>query len=215
MIQVLLLVFVLLATPAFAEWEAAVYGGGSFTNKTHLDSTGPPSLTLNHVKVDSSGTVGGKLGYWFTEISKNVAFGAGIDAFYFRPDIPGQTVDGQLGGTPIIAQTNPINVRTIGIGFDVLKLRVPLFRDDDFPNGRFFPTAGVGPALFISEFKLGNNKVNDTTIGLKAGGGAEFLLTQAVGLFAEYRFTHFKAEGSDLSGNLNTHHITGGVALHF
>ena len=215
MIHVLVLAFVLLATPAFAEWEAAVYGGGSFTNNTHLDSTEPPSVTLNRVKVDSSGTAGGKLGYWFTEISKNVAFSAGIDVFYFRPNIPSQTVELQFVGGSFPVETNPINVRTLGIGFDVLKLRVPLLRDEDFPNGRFFPTAGVGPALFVSEFKLGNNKVNDTTIGLKAGGGAEFLLTQAVGLFAEYRFTHFKAEGAELSGNLNTHHITGGVALHF
>lgn len=143
MIQALVLAFVLLATPAFAEWEAAVYGGGSFTNNTHLDSTGPPSLTLNHVKVDSSGTVGGKLGYWFKEISQNVAFGAGIDVFYFRPNIPSQTVELQFVGGSFPVETNTINVRTIGVGFDVLKLRVPLFRDDDFPNGRFFTTAGV------------------------------------------------------------------------
>jgi len=216
---VIALAFLSLASPAYAEWEVALYGGGSFTNNTDIDVTGPFNATLRHAKIDSSGTAGGKLGYWFTGISPHVALGAGVDVFYFRPNISSQTVELQVGGTSAIVGINPINVRTLGIGFDVLKLRVPLLRDEEFVNGRFLPYAGVGPALFVSEFKVSNGTVHDTALGIKAGGGAEFLLTPVVGLFAEYRFTHFtaKVNGStaNYSGDFNTHHITGGVAVHF
>lgn len=215
---VLALVLMLLATPAWAEWELAVYGGMAFTDK--LSFSVPPGVAVNGVKVDTSGEIGGKFGYWFTQLSRDVSVGMGMDVFYFRPNIPAQTLFSSFQGQPVTVKlTEGFNVHTTVIGFDVVKLRVNLAPDAEFPNGRFQPNVSIGPAIFLTSIKTSTVSNDNTTLGFKAAAGAQLLLTDMIGLFGEYRFTHFQTDGTiagaTVSTNVNTHHLVGGLALHF
>ncbi len=222
MIFFLLLFLVLVPFPALAEFELAVYGGGSFTNKTDI-TVSSVNATFSNLKLDDSATVGGKAGYWFPAFGNIVAYGLGVDVFYFRPNIPQQNVAVRVGNLQGSALFSPVNVRTLGIGLDLLKLRLELMKDEHFQEGRLQPYASVGPAIFMTEFEAGT-KQDDTKLGLKAGAGVQFLLTQMLGLFAEYRFTHYAAEAQvaapplgslTAEGDINTQHLVGGLALRF
>ena len=87
------------------------------------------------------------------------------------------------------------NLPAFGIGFDVLRLRAPLLRDDEFVHGRLQPYISAGPALFISWAGQNRNvqpfgqHATDVNMGVKAEGGVSFLVTETVDLFTEYRFT--------------------------
>jgi opacity protein-like surface antigen len=133
------------------------------------------------------------VGYWFSSIP---FFGMGLDVFYMEPDIKQQSAS--LGG--VSGQLFSMDIRTIAIGFDVIKLRAPLAVSDEFPHGRIQPSLTLGPALFISEIKDSNNfnppnqSQSDTRVGFKGNAGATLMLTKAIGLFAEYRFTYYHVE---------------------
>ncbi|BCA55349.1 hypothetical protein W02_24890 [Nitrospira sp. KM1] len=221
--MIFFLILLLMPVPAFAELEIAAYGGGSFTNKTNITEDSL-NLSINNVKFDDSVTVGGKVGYWFPAFSNILSYGLGVDVFYFRPNISEQTVGLRVGNLQGSGRLSAINIRTVGIGVDILKLRLELLKDDHFQQGRFQPYITAGPAIFLTEFKQDNEKANDTKLGLKAGGGVQVLFTNMVGLFAEYRFTHYvgavdvefsPVDTRTLEGDINTHHLVGGLALHF
>src|SRR6266480_6985317 len=66
----------------------------------------------------------------------------------------------------------------------------------------------------------------DTSLGLKAGIGATWFVTQNMGVFGEYRFTHFSPEfefQNTFPGNtklkvhtdINTNHLLIGVSFRF
>jgi opacity protein-like surface antigen len=234
-LAVLLMCIVVMPLAVSAEWYADLYGGGAFTSNTTgtQNSTFGPSTLTGDLKVDSSITGGGRAGYWFNSLPY---MGAGLDIFYFQPDIPTQTVPTTItspfgsGTAPLTSQKYSISV--IGIGFDVLRLRLPLMKTEEFPHGRVQPYLTAGPALFISKVKDSGNFVpanqskTDTSIGLKAGAGLAFHLTRAIALFGEYRFTHFKADVTfndsteppsqeNIEATLNTHHVIGGISFRF
>jgi opacity protein-like surface antigen len=58
------------------------------------------------------------------------------------------------------------------------------------------------------------------SVGVKAGAGMSYQVTQLIGLFGEYRFTHFEAQHEfagpiQLSETFNTHHVIGGLSFRF
>jgi opacity protein-like surface antigen len=217
---------------AYAEWTADIYAGGAFTNKTDFTNTSTvdPSLTAIGVKVDSSFTGGGRLGYWLEGAD---FLGFGIDVFYFRAKAPSQSVPVRIGGGPTVPGLAAFDyMPVVGIGFDVLRLRLPLVKSDEFPHGQLQPYVSAGPALFITQLKGSDafdppgQRKTDTAVGVKVGAGMAFLLSRSVALFGEYRFTHFKAEHSFQDGTpppstetftatLNTHHVVGGISFRF
>lgn len=220
--------------PASAEWAGEIYGGVAKTSKADVTDTSSLGLTatVTDVKLDASGTVGGRIGYWFPEFAGLASFGMGLDAFVFGADIDQQTVPVQFGGFSGTGTLNRVDVEVLGIGFDVLKLRLHLSKSEQYPQGQLQPYATAGPALFRAKFKDTNNVTpnnqseSDTALGVKVGLGLQYLVTSNIGLFGEYRFTHFTADASfqdttapasteTLSSTFNTHHLVGGLAFHF
>jgi opacity protein-like surface antigen len=229
---------------ASAEWYADLYGGGAFTQNTtgRQISNGGFSFTVDDLKVDESFTGGGRAGYWFESLPW---YGAGLDVFYFQPNIPQQTArttsttpfsntglgfpfeNGSVGN----ATANKISLSAIGIGFDVLRLRVRLLKNDAFPHGRLQPYVTAGPALFITKVGVDHFTPTDqsktvTSWGYKAGAGVSYHITKLVGLFVEYRFTHFKTDVTfrddsvfsseeTLQATFNTHHGIAGLSFRF
>ena len=222
-IVLVMMLLCLVPTAALAEFELAGYGGVSFRQKGDVSVQAQGvTLQLQDVSFNQSVTYGGKIGYWFPMDA--IALGIGIDVFRFTPDVDSQIVFATLNGRAGTARLSPLSLSVVGIGFDVLKLRGQIERTEEFPNGQFQPYLTAGPAIFLSSMTDTNNflppnqKRDETSIGLKVSAGAQVLLTQAIGLFGEYRFTHFAADfgfPATVSHTFDTHHFVGGLAVHF
>jgi opacity protein-like surface antigen len=221
-------------TSAEAEWYVDVYGGASITQKANVTniSSFPADLTLHDIDFATSGTVGGRAGYWFDSLPW---FGVGLDVFQFWPDIKQQQnvpISGTVAGIPVTGTTNlnSLDVSVTAIALDVIRLRAQLAQSPAFPHGQLQPYFSVGPALFIARFEdttnfAPSNQLDaNTFIGVKVGVGASFLITQNMGLFGEYRFTHFRGEAElrdvtppptreTLKADFNTHHFIAGLTV--
>src|SRR5207248_2389191 len=150
-----------------------LYGGGAFTTKHNTETALPGfTVTAHDVKYDTSGTVGGRAGVWFDRIAW---LGVGLDAFHFHPTIGGgQTVEISAPGLSGTATIQTINVSVLGLGFDVLRVRLPLLQSEDYPNGRLQPYLTAGPALFWTRAKdttnlppPANQSNTDMSVGVK------------------------------------------------
>ncbi|MEO8341735.1 MAG: outer membrane beta-barrel protein [Nitrospirota bacterium] len=211
---------------AWAEWYADLYGGGAITMRHNVGNALPGfSATAHDVKFDTSATVGGRTGVWFDRLPW---LGVGIDVFHFQPTVGGgQTVEVTGQGLNTLATLQTINFSVIGVGLDVVRLRLPLFQSENFPHGRLQPYVTGGPAFFRTRLKdttnLGppaNQSTTDTSLGLKVGAGVSYQFTELIGLFGEYRFTHFQAQHAlegpvVLTETFNTHHMIGGLSFRF
>lgn len=186
MIVCLVIVTELVSTPdlASAEWYADIYGGGAFTTKNNTESALPGfTVTAHDVKFDTSGTIGGRAGVWFDRIPW---LGIGLDVFHFQPTIGGgQTLEITAPGLSGTATIQTINISVLGVGFDVLRLRLPLLQGEDYPAGRLQPYLTAGPALFWTRAKDTTNlgppagqSNTDMSVGVKAGAGMSYQLTQ-------------------------------------
>lgn len=178
---------------AAAEWAFDIYGGATTGNINMDVQFGNATGTFDGLDTDTRFTGGARVGYWFSSVP---FFGIGLDVFYMEPDIKEQHVSsGALTGTLF-----SMDIRTIALGFDVVKLRAPLGVSEKFPHGRLQPSLALGPALFFSEIKdtrnftPENQSQSDTRVGFKGNAGATLMLTRAIGLFAEYRFTYYQVE---------------------
>lgn len=231
---VLVISLTLLAQPASAEFVGELYGGGAFTNSANVTDASSlgATATFQGVKFDASGTVGGRMGYWFDEVGSLGAFGVGLDVFHFNANVGRQTVPTTVAGFSAASTLQAVDLSTVGIGFDLLRFRLHLDKNDEFQNGRVQPYFSVGPALFITKlsdttnYRPINQSKSNTALGVKVGVGLNFHVMKALSLFSEYRFTHFNAEGTfqdttppasqeTLKTDLNTHHLVGGIAFHF
>lgn len=224
----LVTVTVLVSTPDLvsAEWYADVYGGGAITTRHNTGSVLPGfTVTAHDIQFDTSGTVGGRTGVWFDQLPW---LGVGVDVFHFRPTIAGgQTVEITAAGLNGTVTIQTINVSVVGLGFDVLRLRLPLLQGDDYPQGRLQPYGTAGPALFWTRIKDTTNLAppadqsnTDMSVGLKVGAGLSYQVTPLLGLFGEYRFTHFQAQHEfagpvALRETFNTHHLIAGLSFRF
>lgn len=207
---------VLVAAPAqaSAEWFFDLYAGYAWTENsdltiTRINNAGVAIRTeLLDVEFDRSPVGGIRAGYWFGFAP---FLGLGLDAFYFRPDIPTQRA--RVKGSFVATTLNHEDVPAAVVGLDLL-LRWPLITSPDFPYGRVQPYLTVGPSALISD-------PDDfgTSVGFKIGSGIAWQVTRHVAVFGEYRFTRYTPEVN--SGNLryeadlNTHHAIGGISFRF
>ncbi len=227
------------AAPASAEWFGDLYLGGAFTQDHDLTAKGSVNgtsfaATAQDLRFDSSVMGGGRFGYWLTALP----FGFALDVSYFEPTVSAQSVNTNvsLGGTS--ANVGPlsfgkVNLSVVDLSFDLM-LRWPgLLASPQFPNGRLQPYVGAGPALFFVTAKDSTDfgppdhqSSSDTVLGVKAGFGTTWLFTPNLGLFAEYRYTHFSPTfdfNTNLPGfsrtkvetDVNTHHVLFGVTFRF
>jgi outer membrane protein W len=230
------LLIVSLVTPlgVSAEWYADVYTGAVFTKHTDLTIARSLGSTVTHhnLEVNNSWTVGGRAGYWFEGLDW---LGLGLDVFHFNVKAPSQLVPSTVTGLGASATTlTPVDwsLPVAGIGFDILRLRVPLLRSEEFTHGRLQPYLSAGPALFVTwaetprDVQPSGQHDTDIAVGAKASGGVTFLLTKTVGLFTEFRFTHFTSNLSYQNTTVapatetykttwTSHQVIGGISFRF
>ncbi len=237
------LLFGLQARPAHAEAYFAGYLGASFTQSSDVEisetmpgfiSLGPfltlqvppSSLRLKDVAQETSLMGGGKLGYWL-EAFPNLGIEA--DAYHFSPDSERNNVpiSGNIAGVPVPARTVSLGADRASIlvlGFHLMG-RLRFLQSSELPNGRLQPYLGVGPGIFFADVSTFGVAHHDDTVGVQALAGLKVFLSRLVSLFGEYKFSHFSSEllriatdkgkSTKVTLDLNSHHLYGGVALHF
>ena len=218
-----------------AEWFGDLYLGGAFTQSHDLTANvigvGPPTANTGlDVHFDTSVVGGGRFGYWFTV----APYGFGLEVSHFQPNISPQTHGFTRNGVRLgTIRTDTVKLSVTEMSFDLM-LRWPgLIASPLFPQGRLQHYVSLGPAVFIAtandstNFGPPNDQSNtDTSLGLKAGIGATWFVTQNMGVFGEYRFTHFRPEfefQNTFPGNtklkvhtdINTNHLLIGVSFRF
>jgi outer membrane protein W len=229
----LLILLLVIPLEVSAEFYADVYTGAVFTKKTDLTiaSSLGSTATYRNLQVNNSWTAGGRAGYWLEGLDW---LGFGLDVFFFHVKAPNQMVPVTgLGATSSTLAPADWSLPVMGIGFDVLRLRAPLLRSEEFTHGRLQPYLSAGPALFVTWAETPWNIVQpkgqhdtDVALGAKAEGGVTFLLTKTVGLFTEYRFTHFTSKLSyqnttstpateTYKTTWDSHQVIGGISFRF
>lgn len=231
--SLLLLVGVAVAAPSSASAEifADVYLGGAITQDSDVDVDveGVGGFSADDVDLDGSVVVGGRFGYWWDWI------GVGLDVAYWGPD----------PDVPTVAGTDPVlgafSLRS-DLDQDVYMVALPIMvrgrflRDDQVPAGRVQLYGFAGPALFISTLEasvtataaaFGTARVDDddtaTSLGVEAGAGATYMFTRNVGIFGEYRLTHFSPDydltlaglSVGVDGDVTSHHFVAGVTFRY
>ena len=220
----------LIALPAFAEWDLALYGGAAHTPKSDVtmvvgSPSGPADHTFRDVKWDPSAEMGIRAGYWLGW------YGVGLDIFTFDANIPTQLVDVTIQGSTSSTTLRRIDVEVTAFAVDLVRLRYRAFISEAYPNGQLQPYLTAGPAVFKTSMtnkengELTMQTAKDTTFGYKLGAGLAWQFTRSIAAFGEYRFTHFRTE-PNLQGtitnaavpvrfDLNTHHLVAGVSVSF
>lgn len=216
-----------------AEWYADAYAGAVWTENTDLTVTSSLGTTTTYQGLDvhNNWIAGGRGGYWLDK-PKMDWLGFGLDVFFFHLKTPpGQQV-GVTGTGGTSTQVAHWSLPAWGIGFDVLRLRLPLLRDEQFVHGRVQPYFAAGPTVFIT-YAGQNSFVQPTgqsdtnvSVGAKVDAGATVMVTKRIGAFAQYRFTHFSSELDYRNNNpapatetfkttYDSHHIIAGLSLRF
>lgn len=216
------------ATPASAEWFVDLYLGGAFTEKHDVDTEFPGGvLSALDISFNNSFTGGLRGGYWLPFDVGPLNFGFGVDLSHFAPNI-GRQSNVFCRNVCVNGVFDDVDLSVWVIGFDAL-LRAPLLKSATFPNGQLQPYLRVGPAIFVAHaddsfnFSPGNQTDSDTSVGVKLGTGVSWLFTRNIGVFGEYRYTHFSPEftfkdngtTANLSTSINTHSLLVGVTFRF
>ena len=204
---------VLLGTEAHAEFYIAGQAGYTMPNDlSDVHSTGTLSgITLSDLDLKESVMYGAKLGYFFPTLKW---LGIEAEAFNTTPHIKQQTVT--ASGLGVTAST-----LASGANFRVLTTALNLIAR--YPGKTLQPYAGVGLGIFFARIsdESGSNSDNGVP-GLNALAGIRWLITQNLGVFAEYKYTQatFKFDniantGTGIEADYSASHIAGGVSIHF
>ena len=227
------LLALLAAGAARAEGFVDLYGGSAYSPRSDMvfvigSPSGPADHTFHDVKWDRSSVSGARAGWWLEAVPW---YGLGLDVFRFDANVPMQTVDTTIFGATAPATLQKIDVSVLAVALDLVRLRVPLFADAEYPRGRLQPYFTAGPAFFrVTMTNKGNGELttdsaSDTVLGYKIGGGLSWSLTKRVALFGELRYTHFHAEpalrgtitgaGVPVKFDLDTRHLLAGASYLF
>jgi Outer membrane protein beta-barrel domain len=154
-------------------------------------------------------TVDGRFGMWFNEWG-------------------GIALDGPLLQTDGYGLNNTVVSAT-----PLLLLRIRLLKSGSVPNGQLQPYLGIGPGIFLTDQKANFRRDIDSKIdtghmavGVDLRAGMRWQLSSKLGVFGEYRMTHYKTDTSDHDkaasiikeygeGSLTTNHIMGGLTFTF
>lgn len=191
------------------------FGGGSFPFKTDFSF---PGRTLRDVELDTSYSIGAKLGMWITAPRKTLGIdvGAEIDVTYFHPYASsGQVVSSNLGLAQFVST---FDFHALYFGVNVLS-RIPMGVTSELPNGRWFPYIGVGGGGLRLTFQLpGTNESQSMAPAFQGIGGVKVFLTNAFAAFAEGKFIHasnsIEVQGIG-SGDLTINAVHGVIGLSF
>jgi opacity protein-like surface antigen len=224
----------MVTTPVKAEFFIDVYGGKASTasgNFTGMYSEHTTSILFSETfnswvtQDDLAGaegtTYGIRGGYWLES-----GLGIAVDVSQFDVNPEGSATDISLSPTSFL-----------------LLYRYPLLINDGFPRGRLHPYVGAGFSYGSVEVKTYYSDLYDsydlredsTCTGLDFRLGLKGFLSRHFAVFAEYRFSalYFEQEAGFQSanswllptatrnhtinndGDVQTHHLLGGVSWHF
>lgn len=179
---------------------------GRFGDNVSTDSTLPAGTAFSNLSLKSSPVFGAKVGHYLNVLPW---LGVEAEAFYSRPSINQQSVTvtapGFGSGTGVLPEQGG-SVWTTAFNLVVR-----------YPDTRVQPYAGVGVAIVRAKY----GDQSDTAPGLNALAGLRVKITDAVGVFAEYKFTHadLRFEETVTSVGFDTtyqsHAGVAGVSLHF
>ena len=186
---------------AFAEVFLDAYIGPAFTSKGKFDNGPAASATT---KFDTVISGGARIGYFFIPY-----IGFAVDTSHYQPD-------GKFGGG---GSGFKFDSRVTGLSFDLMG-RLPLMVSDNFPHGQLQPYLTVGPGVYFSHIKISPNpgfgsKDSDSSAGIKVAAGSTWMFTRNIGLFGEYRFSHFQADLLGFEKNVDTHRVQVGATFRF
>ena len=154
---------------------------------------------MRDITFDASFATGARVGYWLPFELGPLNFGFGLDISYFSPDISAQSRDFCTG---FCVNGNSAGPRSL------LRLDDRVRRDAAIPADEKCrlserPAAtgfhgGTGDLVVHAEdtgnFVPSNQSDTDASVGVKLGVGVARLFTRTIGIFGEYRYTHFSPE---------------------
>jgi len=125
--------FMIVPSPASAEWFLDAYVGPAFTQSARFENgpAAPASMHYNNPVVSG----GGRFGYYFEFWPY---LGLAVDASHYQPD-------GSFSGA---GSGFSFDGRVTAISFDAM-LRLPLLTSKDFPKGQLQPYLTVGPGVYF------------------------------------------------------------------
>jgi opacity protein-like surface antigen len=194
-----------------------VYGGYSATADDSVDArkittdffTVTDESASRRISYDPSFTVGARTGAYFEYI------GVALDMSYFE------------------ANDEKFENWVFSVSA-LLLLRAQLLATDDLPNGQLQPYLAIGPGFFYVHHDVdfrpdisSRFSVSDSHFGLDARAGLRWLFSRNMGLFAEYRLTHFNSDSENdtlkiggepaeqVDATMTTHHVLGGLTFSF
>ncbi|MFQ5914075.1 MAG: outer membrane beta-barrel protein [Nitrospinota bacterium] len=212
-----------------AEWDyfVAVFVGAAIPLDTDLKVTDLLTLTnftAKDVELDTSASIGGKMGAWWTGLrpSTSLDFGAELDVTRFAPDInsQGARASGTFLGIPIISVvTNRIDLSATIFAVNLMA-RWPLGLSPGLPHGRWHPYVGIGGGFEVLDADPAGPGDDRTMTGvLQVLTGLKYFVTRYFALFGEYKYTHgghtFQGVTGKVEADVSATHIVGGVAVHF
>jgi len=198
--------------------SAAILVAGNFgkaSGELFLDAYIGPAFTTNGkfnngpavpatTKFDTVVSGGARVGYFFIPY-----IGFAVDVSHYQPD-------GDFGGG---GSGFSFDSRVTGLSFDLMG-RLPLMASNNFPHGQLQPYLTIGPGVYFSHIKISptpffGSKDSDSSAGIKVGGGTTWMFTRNLGMFGEYRFSHFRADLLGFEKDINTHRLQFGATLRF
>jgi opacity protein-like surface antigen len=189
------------AGKASGEGFVEAYIGPAFTQDGKFDH-GPnvPATTRSDTVVSG----GARIGYFFIPY-----IGVALDVSHYQPD-------GRFGGG---GSGFSFDSRVTALSFDLMG-RLPLLVSSNFPDGQLQPYLTVGPGVYFSHIKISptpifGSKDSDSSAGVKVGAGATWMFTRHLGMFGEYRFSHFTADLLGFEKDVNAHRLQFGATLRF
>jgi outer membrane protein W len=170
------------ASSVFAEGYFDMFAGPSFTDTASFTISSNVASVTGDVSFRSNTTYGLRGGYWF----KNhpwLGVGGDFSSLHAR---------GKDTKVDILALTPSA------------MFRLPLFVDDEAPQGRVQPYLGIGPSLPWYTYVGSNlgpptNGISGTrflasTLGVQVPAGFNVQLSRCVALFTEYRYAYYKID---------------------
>jgi hypothetical protein len=204
---------VLLASTAQAEWYLGAYGGitnpGAFSNTTLSSPTlggGVTNARINDLELKSSLVGGVKSGYFF---DKRPWLGLETDLYTLKPYVKQQTIFGGTTTGKVFADNLPTtNLRLTTLAFNVI-IRSPSMGDI------FGPYGGMGYGLFIANSSAAGHSDTHVSPGFQLVAGARILMTPKWALFGEFKFNRATLRFGDFRGNYESQIFTIGIMRQF
>ena len=201
----LIVLFVFTPKCSEAEWFTDFYVGYAYTQDDSVIETSSGISTTETVDYDNAFILGYRLGYYFNSIP---FLGLALEVSYSEPTPDLESEEANLKVLPVSA---------------LLFLRAPLYASSAYPKGKFQPYLGIGPGLFISDYKNGQFDDTGFDVGLDARAGVAVMFAHNFAFFMEYRYSYFEFEFVDhmggnrvsLEGDLSTHYGLAGLSYRF